>query len=112
MKASKKLTGFALASAAALMLTACGGEPGESADQSSASATSEQAPADQAPADQSATPAPAQEAQVKCSGVNACKGQSACATATTSCKGHNTCKGQGWVKTTAADCDAQGGTAG
>lgn len=96
MKASKKLTGFALASAAALMLTACGGE---------------KETAEQAPADQSAAPAPAQEAQVKCSGVNACKGQSACATATTSCKGHNACKGQGWVETTAADCETQGGTA-
>ena len=32
---------------------------------------------------------------VKCGGVNACKGQSACKGATNSCKGQNACKGQG-----------------
>lgn len=55
--------------------------------------------------------AKAQEASVKCSGVNACKGHSACATATTSCKGHNACKGQGWIETTAEECTAKGGKA-
>lgn len=48
--------------------------------------------------------------QVKCSGVNACKGMSECATAKNSCKGHNSCKGQGWMSMTKADCDAKGGT--
>jgi hypothetical protein len=46
----------------------------------------------------------------KCIGGNSCKGASACATATTSCAGQNSCKGQGWVKATKAECDAQGGT--
>ena len=36
-------------------------------------------------------------AQVPCTGVNACKGQSACKTAKSSCKGMNACKGQGFV---------------
>ena len=45
----------------------------------------------------------------KCIGVNGCKGQSACHTATTSCAGQNSCKGQGWVKATKAECDAKGG---
>lgn len=48
--------------------------------------------------------------QVKCSGVNACKGMSECATANSSCKGHNSCKGEGWMHMTKADCDAKGGT--
>ena len=48
--------------------------------------------------------------QVKCSGVNACKGMSECATATNACKGHNSCKGTGWLHMTKADCDAKGGT--
>lgn len=48
--------------------------------------------------------------QVKCSGVNACKGISECATAASSCKGHNSCKGQGWMHMTKTDCDAKGGT--
>lgn len=48
--------------------------------------------------------------QVKCSGVNACKGMSECATAASSCKGHNSCKGQGWLNMTKSDCDAKSGT--
>lgn len=55
--------------------------------------------------------AKAKEASVKCSGINACKGQSGCATATTSCKGHNACKGTGWIETTAEECKAKGGKA-
>ena len=43
-------------------------------------------------------------ATVKCVGVNACKGQSACKSATNSCKGLNSCKGQGWEP--AADASA------
>lgn len=49
-------------------------------------------------------------ADVKCVGGNACKGQSACKTASSSCKGHNACKGQGFIS--AADeaaCTAAGG---
>lgn len=46
----------------------------------------------------------------KCVGGNGCKGQSACHTATTGCAGQNACKGQGWTKTTKAECEAKGGT--
>ena len=47
---------------------------------------------------------------VKCSGVNACKGQSACKSAANSCKGQNACKGQGWSETsTSAECGQKGG---
>jgi hypothetical protein len=42
-------------------------------------------------------------------GINACKGTSECATATSSCKGSNSCKGQGWVHTSKEDCTAKGG---
>lgn len=51
----------------------------------------------------------AQEAKVSCGGINACKGQSECATATSSCKGANACKGQGVVTTTKKECDEKGG---
>ena len=37
---------------------------------------------------------------VKCTGVNSCKGQSACKMGSSSCKGQNACKGQGWTQTT------------
>jgi uncharacterized membrane protein len=53
--------------------------------------------------------AQADDAKIKCSGVNACKGQSECKTAATSCKGQNACKGHGWMSLSKADCDAKGG---
>lgn len=71
-----KLTGIALATAAAGMfaLTAAG-------------------------------PAAAQAAKVKCEGVNACKGQGGCKGASNSCKGQNGCKGKGFMEMSQADCD-------
>jgi uncharacterized membrane protein len=47
---------------------------------------------------------------VKCSGVNACKGQGSCAGAGHECAGKNGCKGQGWVKVgSARACTDKGG---
>ena len=48
----------------------------------------------------------ADEAKVKCEGVNACKGQGSCSTAHNECSGKNGCKGQGVVEMTQAECDA------
>jgi hypothetical protein len=50
-------------------------------------------------------PAGAQAAKVKCEGVNACKGQGGCKGAKNDCKGLNACKGQGWTEMSKADCD-------
>jgi len=47
--------------------------------------------------------------EVMCSGVNGCKGQSACKGANNACKGQNGCKGQGNAKMSKADCLAKGG---
>jgi len=48
---------------------------------------------------------------VKCSGINACKGQSGCQTAESACSGQNSCKGKGWVKAASAEeCESKGGT--
>jgi hypothetical protein len=65
------------------------------------------------------TNATAADAKVKCTGVNSCKGQSACKSASNSCKGQsackgasnsckgqNSCKGKGFVEMSKADCDA------
>jgi hypothetical protein len=50
---------------------------------------------------------------IMCTGINACKGQSACKTAHNACKGQNSCKGEGWLPTkTKAACEAKGGTVG
>ncbi|MBI3770208.1 MAG: hypothetical protein HY271_17180 [Deltaproteobacteria bacterium] len=47
---------------------------------------------------------------VYCFGINACKGQGACAGAGHVCGGRNSCKSAGVVKTTLAECQAKGGT--
>ncbi|MCX8048191.1 MAG: hypothetical protein N3A55_00835 [Methylohalobius sp.] len=52
------------------------------------------------------------EAKVACFGINACKGQSDCATPRNACKGMNSCKGQGFKYVTLKECEAQGGKVG
>jgi len=46
---------------------------------------------------------------VKCNNVNKCKGSGMCKTKANACAGHNACKGQGFVKMSKAACDAIGG---
>jgi hypothetical protein len=74
----KRLSGLALAAAAAIAFTAAPLSGANAAD----------------------------EAKVKCEGVNQCKGTSACKTAKNQCKGQNACKGQGYTEMSKADCDA------
>ena len=50
-----------------------------------------------------------QAAQVRCFGINSCKGQSFCATAKNACAGQNACKGQGWLRVSREECSANGG---
>ena len=47
--------------------------------------------------------------QVKCMGINSCKGHGSCKSAQNDCKGKNGCKGQGMTMTTPDDCKAKGG---
>ena len=47
--------------------------------------------------------------EVKCAGINECKGQSLCAGASNACNGQNACKGKGWVETSAKECADKGG---
>ncbi len=46
--------------------------------------------------------------QVRCSGINSCKGQSFCATAKNACAGQNACKGRGWLKVSREECSSKG----
>lgn len=49
-------------------------------------------------------------AKVKCVGGNACKGQSACKSASSDCKGQNACKGKGYITTSSEkECTDAGG---
>jgi hypothetical protein len=82
MTTVKKLSGIALATAAAGLFATAGIAPAMAAKH---------------------------EGAVHCLGVNACKGKSDCATASSACKGQNACKGKGWNAMSAADCKAKGG---
>ena len=53
--------------------------------------------------------APAFADGVKCTGTNACKGQSACKSAANACKGLNACKGQGFSAMSDKKCASVGG---
>lgn len=84
MSYSNKLTGIALATAAAAMFAAA---PVSAAESNGST--------------------------VKCMGVNACKGHSSCQTADSSCKGLNSCKGQGFVEVRNEEvCEQLGGKIG
>jgi uncharacterized membrane protein len=81
MKETSRLTGVALAAAAAsLFIAGCASQGGGT--QMADSGT----------------------AQVKCYGANACKGQAECKTAANACKGQNACKAQGFVMLTEKAC--------
>ena len=75
MTAVKKLTGIALAAAAASMFVTAG-----------------------------ISSAFADEGKVHCEGVNACKGKSDCKSAKNACKGQNACKGHGFVALDSKKC--------
>ncbi len=78
---AKKLTGLAIATAAAGLFAAM---PAMAAGQGT-------------------------DDKVKCEGANGCKGQGACKTAKNDCAGKNDCKGKGWVSVSAKDCKDKGG---
>ena len=82
MSTAKKISGIALATAAAGLFATAGVAPVMAAKH---------------------------EGMVHCLGVNGCKGKSDCATASSACKGQNACKGKGFVAMSAADCKAKGG---
>ena len=86
MTAVKKLSGIALAAAAASLLL------------SGAVNAADPAPATTA------------EAKIKCAGVNECKGKTACKSASNECKGKNSCKGKGFLEMSKTDCTTNKGT--
>ncbi len=77
MKTVKKLSGVALAAAAATLFAA-----GCATQGTGFAATG----------------------KVECTGVNGCKGLSDCKTANNACKGKNNCKGEGFLYMTPAEC--------
>lgn len=47
--------------------------------------------------------------EVKCLGINSCKGKGSCAGAGNSCAGQNSCKGKGIISVPKAECEKKGG---
>jgi uncharacterized membrane protein len=67
-------------------------------------------PAEEAPPATAATAAA--DGNVKCVGINECKGQSQCGVpGGHSCAGQNDCKGKGWLQVSAEECTTKGGKA-
>lgn len=99
------MSAFAL-SAAALFLGGCK-KPPENVDPGTATPE---------PGTGTATePVASGDDQVKCFGINSCKGESVCAVNKPelgiehACNGENDCQGKGWIKVTRSDCEAQSG---
>lgn len=89
-----KLAKFLAVSAASLFISAC--------NKGSESTTPEEAAG--------AEPAAASAAEVKCFGINECKGQSACDVAGShECGGQNDCAGKGWILVSEDECKEKGG---
>ena len=88
MKETSRLSGVALAAAAASLFIAGCASQGSGTQMADAGA-----------------------AKVKCYGANACKGQAECKTAANACKGQNACKAQGFVMLTEKACIDQLGRA-
>jgi len=86
MSNSKKVTGAALALAAASLVVTSPSSLAMSEDAASAN--------------------------IHCYGVNKCKGHNDCKTASNACKGHASCKGHGFVSMTTKACDHVGGKVG
>ncbi len=51
----------------------------------------------------------AEAGDIACYGINACKGQTACATAHNACPGLNSCQGKGFLNVPADECTERGG---
>ena len=47
---------------------------------------------------------------VKCFGINSCKGHGSCKSIANSCKGQNSCKGKGFMMMKKTSCTAKGGS--
>lgn len=45
------------------------------------------------------------QTQIKCKGINQCKGMSACRSRNNACQGLNKCRGRGWIMTSKLECD-------
>lgn len=51
----------------------------------------------------------AEEGEIACWGINACKGTTACTTALNACNGQNECRGRGYLNVPEKECYARGG---
>lgn len=115
MNRNQYLSAFAL-SAAALFIGGCKKptDPETKDPESTTSGSVDSGTADSGTAD-SGGPVAAGDENVKCFGINSCKGESVCAVNKPdlgiehACAGENACEGKGWIKVTRTECEAKAG---
>ena len=56
-----------------------------------------------------ASAAKAKQVDIKCTGINGCKGQGACKSKSNACAAQNACKEKGWIHGTEKQCKDMGG---
>jgi hypothetical protein len=113
MNRNQYLSAFAL-SAAALFIGGCKKptDPETKAPESTTGSV-DSGTADSAAVDSG--PVAAGDEDVKCFGINSCKGESVCAVNKPdlgiehACAGENACEGKGWIKVTRSECEAKEG---
>lgn len=112
MNRKETLSAFAL-SAAALFIGGCKPDPSNK-NPDSTTGTVDSGAADSAAVD-SGGPVAAGDENVKCFGINSCKGESVCAVNKPeqgiehACAGENACAAKGWIKVTRSECEAKAG---
>lgn len=111
MHRKETLSAFAL-SAAALFIGGCKPDPSNKNPDSTTGAVDSGAP-DSGAVDSG--PVAAGDENVKCFGINSCKGESVCGVNKPelgiehACAGENACEGKGWIKVTRSECEAKAG---
>ena len=109
---NQTLSAFAL-SAAALFIGGCKPDP-NTKNPESTTGTVDSGTVDSGAVD-SGGPVAAGDEDVKCFGINSCKGESVCAVNKPelgiehACAGENACEHKGWIKVTRSECEAKAG---
>lgn len=114
MNRNQYLSAFAL-SAAALFIGGCKkpADPDTTTPETTTGAVDSGTPDTGEP--DTGGPVAAGDENVKCFGINSCKGESVCAVNKPdlgiehSCAGENACEGKGWIKVTRTECEAKSG---
>jgi hypothetical protein len=114
MNRNQYLSAFAL-SAAALFIGGCKRDDPETKNPETTTTTDGSVVENDSAAVDSGGAVAAGDENVKCFGINSCKGESVCAVNKPdlgiehACAGENACEGKGWIKVTRTECEGKSG---